>query len=240
MIWLGMDIPYWDKFVANRNLQKGWDFKVFTNLDVKGKGNVEVHKIDFEWFNKLLKDKLDIEPNIHLVNAPYHDPNRPFILQPSRHMCDYLPTFGYLFSDYLKGYEWWGHSCFDLVYGDLDKWLNEDYLKDCDVFGIDPDAISGTFSIYRNTELVNSLFKEVPHWKEILGATGNDREFDEFFVAEAIRKARDEGRVRFKSVIPQSYGIEYKLHQDGIKLFDDLKGEEIAMFHFNRGKIWPL
>lgn len=233
-VWLGTEIPYWDKFVANRNLQKGWDFKIFTNLDVKGKGNVEVHKIDFDWFNKLLKDKLGIEPQIKLISAPYHDPNRPVIEQPSRHIYDYWPTFGYLFSEYLKGYEYWGHTCFDLVYGDLNKWFGD---LDCDIFGNDPDAICGPFSLYKNTPEISRLFMEVPNWKELLGSTQNDRPFDEYYMTECVRKARDEGRINFKSGFYQDHGFEYDLKQKGIKLFN--YGKEIAMFHFNRGKIWP-
>ena len=237
-VWLGMDIPYWDKFVANRNLQKGWKYKIFTNLDVKGKGNVEVHKIDLDWFNKLLKDKLDIEPNIHFIQAPYHDPNNPIITQPSRHIYDYWPTFGYLFSEYLKGYEWWGHTCFDLVYGDLNTYFSDDFLKDCDIFGNDPDAICGPFSLYRNTPEISKLFMEVPKWKELLGSEDNDRPFDEHYMTECVRKARDEGRVNFKSGFYQDHGFEYDLKKEGIKLFN--YGKETAMFHFNRGKVWPI
>lgn len=33
--------------------------------------------------------------------------------------CDFKPTYGYIFSDLIAGYDFWGHCDIDIIFGDI-------------------------------------------------------------------------------------------------------------------------
>ena len=47
-------------------------------------------------------------------------------------LCDYKPLYGYLFSDYIQGYDFWGYCDCDLVFGDIDSFLDVDLFEQYD------------------------------------------------------------------------------------------------------------
>jgi hypothetical protein len=69
-------------------------------------------------------------------------------------ICDYRPAFGYIFSDYLKGYDFWGYCDFDMIFGDIRKFVNDDILENYEKI-----YTRGHLSLYKNNEKINYLFK---------------------------------------------------------------------------------
>lgn len=95
-------------------------------------------------------------------------------------LCDFKPMYGYLFENYLIGYEFWGHCDNDLIFGNIADFITEYILKNYDrIF------TRGHLSIYRNTPEVNSFFKKsinyknVPSW-EIVVSSQQGFSFDEW------------------------------------------------------------
>lgn len=212
-IYYGKPYDWKDKLVPHWNTLKkyGYDFVLFTDMDMESKGNVQIVKSDMDWFSKFVSKKFDIDYQL------YPTPDKPYPI--SKHVYDLWPTQGVLFEDYHKGYDFWGHGCLDIVYGDMNKWLSDEYLSDCDIFGNDPDAICGPFSLYRNEPKINHLFEEIPNWKQVLEGPVGDPPMDEYMMTQVVRKARDEGKLRFKSAFWQ--------------------GKDSMMLHFNHTKVWP-
>lgn len=103
--------------------------------------NVYKIQMSFEQAKKLIQKKLDFSVVI----------DRPTKLH------DYKPAFGYIFSDYLKEYDFWGYSDYDIIYGNLKKFITNEMLDSYDkLFRM------GHFSLYRNSEEINTLFlKEI-------------------------------------------------------------------------------
>jgi hypothetical protein len=161
----------------------------------------------------------------------------------TRKACEYDPAYGEMFADLIDGYDFWGHCNLDCVYGRLDRWLTESYLKNCDVFGNDPGAICGPFSIYRNEKRINGLYRITPNWREIF----LDKEFHGFDEGAFSRIVSVVPSVRFKSAFWQSHDKQWGHHDrpqmtlklDG-SLYDRVKHEEVMMFHFNRSRQWPI
>ena len=55
-----------------------------------------------------------------------------------------------MFSDYIKGFDYWGHCDLDLIFGDLKKFLpKEEY---------DKLSFQGHFCMYKNRNSINMLF----------------------------------------------------------------------------------
>lgn len=60
-------------------------------------------------------------------------------------LCDYRPAFGEIFREELAGYDFWGHSDLDVIFGRI-----RDHLPP-EAFEADKVLFQGNFALYRNT-----------------------------------------------------------------------------------------
>lgn len=80
----------------------------------------------------------------------------PICLDKPYKLCDYKPTYGEIFSDELKGYDFWGYCDIDLIFGNIRKFLTNEVLdKYSKVF------TRGHFSLYRNSPDINSFYRNM-------------------------------------------------------------------------------
>ena len=84
-------------------------------------------------------------------------------------LCDYKPTYGYLFSDFISGYDYWGNCDLDLIYGDLARFLP--------IQTYDKISNLGHTTFYRNNSVINTAFmkysKNTLTYKDILASDAN-------------------------------------------------------------------
>lgn len=66
--------------------------------------------------------------------------------------CDYKPAYGYIFEEYLIGYDFWGHCDIDCIYGRFDNFLREDAFLNDKILRL------GHLTLYRNCEENNRRF----------------------------------------------------------------------------------
>lgn len=221
-----------DKYYKNfNNLGEGWEHFIFTDGDLKSKGNIKVIPMSSFEFTDLAEKKIGIKP---------------YIPAPSPLIRDMRPAYGLIFEDYIKGYDFWGHTDFDTVLGNLDKYLTDELLLGCDIFSNDPNAVNGIFSLYQNNNFVNNLFKEYPEWIEIF-QDEKYHAFEELKFSELVLKVKAEGRIRFIDRFWQEHDRQpdhmpspkLKLKENG-SLINAVTGNEMMMFHFRRTKKYPL
>ena len=98
--------------------------------------NVKKIYMSFEEIKKKFQSKFDF---LISLNSPYK-------------LCDYKPAYGYIFSELNEGYDYWGHSDLDLIYGNLRQYLTDDVLSYDKLF------VLGHFTLYRNVKEINTLF----------------------------------------------------------------------------------
>jgi hypothetical protein len=178
---------------------------------------------DRDFIGKRIKEKLGLDTNFK---------------EHYRCISDFDPTFGILFEDYIKGYDYWGHINLDCVYGRIDRFITDEFLKDVDIFGNDPDAVCGPFTLYKNTERVNNLFYSIENWKGILTNT-ELLAFDEHYMTELLKTRPD---IKFKSGFLQKNDKlvrpeDIKILSDGT-LINKESDKEIMMYHFNTTRQW--
>lgn len=82
-------------------------------------------------------------------------------------LCDFRPAYGDIFSEYLEGYDFWGHCDVDLFWGDIRKFITDEVLERYDRI-----YSTGHCSLYRNKEEINLWYKSLPacgyqKWKEV-------------------------------------------------------------------------
>ncbi|MEL1240113.1 DUF6625 family protein [Flavobacterium flavipallidum] len=143
---IAIPIPYFGKlpawfelFLMSAGKSEKIDFLLFTDDDAYYDYplNFKVFNISYEEFQNIFYNKLG---NVYLGH-PYK-------------LCEYKPCYGYVLNDYLKGYDFWGHCDIDLIFGDLDSYLEKISLEEYDrIFTY------GHLSIYKNVERVNKAFK---------------------------------------------------------------------------------
>ncbi|KRM20121.1 hypothetical protein FC40_GL000361 [Ligilactobacillus hayakitensis DSM 18933 = JCM 14209] len=84
-------------------------------------------------------------------------------------ICDFKPSFGEIFSDYLEDAEWWGYIDPDVILGDINSFIDS---VDFDMY---ERVLSwGHLTFYKNTDYVNKLWRKewglegiVPSIKEV-------------------------------------------------------------------------
>lgn len=153
------DFPFWLQSVKNNDTI---DFFLFTDALVENPPeNLHVIESSFEEINSRFQKIFDFKI---CIKSPYK-------------YCDLKPSYGEAFHDILQGYDFWGHTDMDIVYGDLRKFLTDRILDQNDkIYGL------GHFSLYRNTPSINSLYRKVPcpSYKQVFSFSEGCA-FDEYY-----------------------------------------------------------
>lgn len=131
---------YFEIFLRSCEMNKNYcDWLIFTDdkTNYSYPSNVKVTLISWNEMKELIERKLGFS-----ISQPYK-------------LCDYKPTYGYLFEKYLETYLFWGHCDTDLVWGDIEKFLKPKILNKYDkIFDL------GHCTLYRNNDKMNKLFME--------------------------------------------------------------------------------
>lgn len=197
--WFGKYPDWLDQWVANMELlkPKGYEYLIVSNLEL---------------FKKRVKEKLGIEANI---------------IAGTGKVWDYRPMLGVLFEEELAGYDYWGHTDFDCVYGNVEKWEPPEY----EIWSNHDEYICGPWTLYQNTDKINNLFRKCG-WKKYLDTpepTG---------WAEQEFSRRVEKKTDYRYTFHQTKDLnQFDLSWHNGLYDGDL---EIMMCHFKRTKLWPL
>ena len=130
--------------------------------------------------------------------------------------CDLKPAFGLFFQDIFEKYDFWGHSDIDMVYGDIRGFMTSNILNQYDIINAHENFITGTFCLYRNNNIMRTLFMESRDYQKVfadpeyLGFDECNFLFQELGIGKTIfdfpeniqsmtyvvRKAEVEGRIK--------------------------------------------
>ena len=171
-------IPYFGKFpnyfplfLKSCGYNKDFNWLIFTdNLEkFDYPENVQVVNTTFEEIQKIVQSKFDF--TIKLA-TPYK-------------FCDFKPAYGYIFEDYLRDFEFWGHCDTDVLMGNLSRFLTHEFLNRYDkVFCL------GHMTIYRNSFENNRVFM-----KTVRGISLYKRAFTTDSIVTFDEEWRDENNV---------------------------------------------
>ena len=139
-------IPYFGKFPnyfelflksCKYNCSFNWLF--ITDCEYNGiiPENVSFIRIEFNELKEKIQEKFDFDI---CLPTPYK-------------LCDYKPAYGYIFEDFIKEYQYWGHCDIDTIMGDLSKVLTDNFLQQYEkIFCL------GHMVIYKNDYENNRIF----------------------------------------------------------------------------------
>lgn len=144
---------YFQLFLNSCEPNKGFKWLILTDDRTQYRWPDNVKKINMSFSQ--LKQRIQTKFNFSVcLPTPYK-------------LCDYKPTYGYIFEDMLEGYPFWGYCDIDTVMGNLNKFLTMDVLNQYDkLFGL------GHMTIFKNSFENNRLFMRSIHnrkiYKEVL------------------------------------------------------------------------
>ncbi len=72
------------------------------------------------------------------------------------------PLFGNILKEHIAGYDFWGWCDLDIIWGNLRHFLNESVLSEFDAFTTKEFWSAGHFTLFKNNELCNNLYKRYP------------------------------------------------------------------------------
>ena len=78
----------------------------------------------------------------------------PISLKTPHKLCEYKPTYGEVFSEYIFQYDFWGYCDMDMLWGNIRHFLTENIFKEYDKIGF-----LGHSTLYRNTPEVNKRWR---------------------------------------------------------------------------------
>lgn len=144
--------PFWMPFFiesCRANPSVNWllisDCEILPNLP----GNVELRSISFKEYCAWISSRLGF--SFAPVN-PYK-------------LCDIKPAYGYLHEQDVKGYDYWGFSDIDLVYGNLRAYFTEERLNSFKFFSTHRRRVSGHLCLLRNERELRELFWKIKDFK---------------------------------------------------------------------------
>jgi len=137
-----------------------------------------------------------LPPNVHLI--PYSlgqfnaDASKALDFEVSVEsgykLCDFKPAYGYIFSDHIKEYDFWGYCDVDVIFGNIRAFMTDELLNEYDIISARHDYLTGCFALYRNNPYMRELFKQSKNYRKVFTESRNFF-FDETnFAFEAFEK----------------------------------------------------
>lgn len=150
---------YFIYFLHSCKFNPDIDFCIFSDMDPLPDlpGNVSIITKSIQDLKQLAGEKLGFEVNI---DFPYK-------------LCDFKPAYGLIFSEYTKGYDFWGQSDIDIIYGNLRGFLTDEFLDRYDFISLRHDYTTGCFALYRNNGLMNTIFRRSRDYRKVFSESSH-------------------------------------------------------------------
>ncbi len=149
---------YFDYFAHSCSFNSDIDFYIITDdksYDKSVSPNIHFVYKTLKEINILATEKLDFETNI---STGYK-------------LCDFKPAYGFIFSNIVEKYDFWGHGDLDIIYGNIRKFMDQNVLDNYDVIALRDDYLTGYFQLFRNNETCNKLFMNSKDYKKVFMST---------------------------------------------------------------------
>jgi hypothetical protein len=220
-VWFG-PIPdyFWYHYETTKNI-KGFDFLFFTDQNIKlDSQNYKVIQTSVSEVENLLRSRLGSEIKI----------------KSNKKACDLKASFGDIFSEYIKNYEYFGAYDIDTLFGDVHNYTS-DLIGKYDIISIADEKfhnrLSGPFLIFRNDDNLKTEYRS----QEFIKCFDNP-EVECFEEQYLDQKLKDKYKTKFLYSInceTENGGKNtYECYWSGGKIY--VEGEEKLLYHFYHKK----
>lgn len=165
------------------------------------------------------------------------------VLEKPYKLCDYKPVYGYVLSEQIKQYDYWGYCDCDLIWGDLYSFIEPLMEKKYDkIFA------SGHLTLYRNTQENNELFRTLDEG-ELFSKISKDNQiywFDEDYKGK--NNIHDLFLKSGKKVFTEDFSVNFnidtncfqrKMYSPENRTYIDIPYEK-EQYYWDAGKIYQV
>lgn len=165
---------YFQLFLDSCSCNHEFDWLIFSDDTEKYNypSNVHFEKMSFNECKSLIQSKFDFT----------------ITLPTPQKLCDFKCSYGYIFADNIKNYDWWGHCDLDQIFGKLSDFITDDMLSMYDKIGS-----LGHLTLYRNTADNNTVFMNTDRYRQVF-TTEKACAFDEWLPDNINEIYLDSGR----------------------------------------------
>ena len=166
---------YFSYFLHSCRFNPSIDFMIISDTEYSFElsGNIIFKRKSFEEVKKMASKKMGFEV---AIDTPYK-------------LCEFKPAYGLIFSDLIEGYDFWGQSDLDNIFGNIRSFLNDGVLGSYDFISVRHDYTTGCFTVHRNNDFIKNIFKRSKDYRKVYSSAGYFG-FDEFnFRHHLIHKA---------------------------------------------------
>ncbi|ABE49033.1 DUF6625 family protein [Methylobacillus flagellatus] len=149
--------PFWiSLFLHGCRANPTVNWIIYTDCDLPENcpKNVQIRHVTYQNYCCCISESLGIE---FAPKSPYK-------------LCDIKPALGYIHSEEIKSYDFWGFGDLDLIYGDLRAYFSCHRLQSKDLFSTTGRRVSGHLCLMRNIEEMRTAFMRVEGWKQIFSS----------------------------------------------------------------------
>jgi len=82
-------------------------------------------------------------------------------------LCDFKPAYGYIYSETIKNYDFWGYCDMDVIFGNIRLFMTDELLNEYDIISARHDYLTGCFALYRNNQFMFELFKQSKDYRKV-------------------------------------------------------------------------
>ncbi|MCB2216856.1 DUF6625 family protein [Desulfofustis glycolicus] len=177
-------LPFWmPAFLLSCRDNPGIDWHILSDnpQPTERPVNVFFHHMTLDQFKELISTQLKIQPPLTQSNLIK--------------VCDFRPAFGIVFQDLLHDYRFWGHCDIDVVWGNISSFITPSMLDSYDIITSRYKLLSGSFTLYRNSAPINSLYRSILGFNRLVG---NGRHFnvDEKHMSRLIKALSTSSDIR--------------------------------------------
>ena len=173
MLWYGKWPQYIRAFLESCRWNSTIDWLIITDQDQPADcpPNVRIRQMSFDSLRQYAGGALGIVPQ----------------WKDSYKLCDVRPALGFVFSEEIKAYDFWGYGDTDVIYGNIRAIYNGDVWQH-DVISSHEILVAGHFCLLANKAEIVKAFMKVRGWKAII-ADARHRAFDEVYFSHMFMAA---------------------------------------------------
>lgn len=143
--WYGPYPWYFPYFIHSCSYNPSVDFIIITNNEEKipdKPKNVKIVKKTLDEIKTSATQKLGFKVTIDNAYK----------------LCEFKPTYGFLFPEITKDYDFWGSGDVDIIFGNIREFITDEMLLCYDFISVRHDYTTGCLALYRNTKQMNTFF----------------------------------------------------------------------------------
>jgi hypothetical protein len=146
--YFGSPPPWLPAFFRSCQTNADVRWLIYADFEVPTPQNVTIRRMDLGGFNARASDAVGTAITIDQALV--------------RKICDFKPLYGLMFADDLRGYDVWGYSDLDVIWGDIRRFVTDEMLDGHIIVSPRQRKLGGHGTFLRNTDANNRLFEIVP------------------------------------------------------------------------------